>query len=33
MIDFINKIPKGIMATSDAIVTLQDRFAPLEENV
>ena len=33
MVDFINKIPKGIMATSDAIVTLQDRFAPLEENV
>lgn len=33
MVDFINKIPKGIIATSDAIVTLQDRFAPLEENV
>ena len=33
MIDFINKIPKGIMGTSNAIVTLQDRFAPLEENV
>ena len=33
MIDFINKIPKGIMATSDAVVTLQDRFAPLEQDV
>ena len=33
MIDFINKLPKGIMATSDAVVTLQDRFAPLEQDV
>ena len=33
MVDFINKIPKGVMATSDAIVTLQDRFNPLEEKV
>ena len=33
MIDFINKIPKGIMETSNAIVTLQDRFAPLEQDV